>query len=163
MSDEAVEPTGTVPQEQTPDRKAVTKSQWVKNAVHYPMLPSGSVVGMRIPDLPALVESGDIPNHLLDAALAAAGAGEDQTPSKEMIVKQREFTDILVEKSVVEPKVSADDAKNVPYEDKEMIVAIATRQRDLDAEGQHIAGLTKSEKFRRFRRLGEFDPLLESF
>lgn len=152
-----------VPQEATEDRKPVSKTQWKKNAVHYPMLPSGSVVGMIVPDLNALIESGDIPNHLLDAAISVAGAPQDQPPTKELLVKQREFTDVLTAKAVVEPKVTEEDARDLPYEDKEMITAIATRQRDLDAEGRHIAGLDKSEKFRKFRRLGEFDPLLEGY
>lgn len=156
MSDE-------VPQEVTEDRKPVSKTQWVKNAVHYPVLPSGSVVGMVVPDLPALIEAGDIPNDLLDAAIEAAGSPQDQTPSKELIVKKRQFSDLVTCIAVVEPKITEEDAAKVPYEDKEMIVAIATRQRDLDAEGNHIAGLDKSEKFRKFRRLGEFDPLLDSY
>lgn len=138
-----------------------TLAAWKKAAQHDVLCPSGVTVGIRIPDLPALIESGEIPQHLLDAALGAAGAREAESPSKDLIVKQREFTDLVTKITVVEPKLSDDDLKVIPYEDKDFIVAIATRQRDLDAEGKHIAGLDKSERFRRFRRLGEFDEAVE--
>ena len=142
------------------DQKATSLAAWKKAASHYPLLPSGVRVGIRIPDLPALVESGEIPNHLVEVALGVA-SGEDKTPSIDLIKQQRSFTDIVVKLTVVEPKLSDEDLKEIPFEDKDMIVAIATRQRDLDAEGEHLAGLTKSTKFRRFRGLGEFDQDVE--
>lgn len=138
--------------------------EWVKAADHEILCPSGTRVKIRVPDLAAIIEGGDLPQHLLDAALGVANKltkGEVQKPTKELIAKEREFTDFLVSITVVEPKLTSETAKAVPYEDKELIVSIATRQRDLDAEGEHIAGLTKSEKFRRFRRLGEFNSDLE--
>lgn len=135
--------------------QATTFDQWVAAAQHYPLLPSGVRVGIRIPDLPALVEAGEIPNHLVEVALGVA-SGEDTKPSVDLIKKQREFTDLLVKLTVVEPELTDDQVKKVPFEDKDMLVAFATRQRDLDAEGEHLAGLTTSDKFRRFRRLGEF-------
>jgi hypothetical protein len=144
--------------------KPTTTRGWRKAAFHTILLPSGEYVEIRIPDLPALIEAGHIPQNLLDAALRVAGSsGQNQTPSKDLIVQQREFTDILVTKMVVSPKLTPEDLDpetGIPYEDKELLVEIGTRQRDLDAEGSHIAGLEKSEKFRRFRRLGEFDPAL---
>lgn len=136
-------------------------SGWKKAAKHVVTCPSGTVIGIRIPDLPAMIEAGEIPQHLLDAALGVAGGGEDAKPSIDLIKQQREFTDKLVLLTVVEPKLSDADVREVPYEDKEFIVSVATRQRDLDALGDHIGGLTKSEKFRRFRRLGEFDKDVE--
>ena len=143
------------------DTKTLSAAGWKKNAVHTPLLPSGSRVKLKIPDLPRLIETGKIPNHLLDAALGVASNGEDTKPSKELITQQREFTDTLVMLTVVEPKLTEEDMDDIPYEDKEMIVAFATRQRDLDAEGEHLAGLTTSAKFRKFRYLGEFDPAVE--
>jgi hypothetical protein len=149
--------------EKDPQKTAVSLAAWKKQASHYPLLPSGARVGIRIPDLPLLIETGVIPNHLADAAIAVAGGGSDQPPTKDLIVQQREFTDLLVLQTVVEPKLTEADVKEVPYEDKEMLVQIATRQRDLDAEGEHLAGLSTSEKFRRFRQLGEFKPTLEGY
>ena len=138
------------------EQKAASLSAWTKAATHYPLLPSGCRVGIRIPDLAALIEAGQIPQHLLDVALSAAG-GEKVKVSVELMASQREFTDKLVQITVVDPKLDDESVKGVPYEDKDFILSIAMRQRDLDAEGEHLAGLTKSDKFRRFRRLGEFD------
>jgi hypothetical protein len=138
----------------------VSLAGWKKAASHYVLCPSGVRVGIRIPDLPAMIESGEIPQHLLEAAIGFA-ASSDDTPSLELIKKQREFTDHLVLKTVVEPKLTEADVSDIPYEDKDFLVSIATRQRDLDAEGEHIAGLMKSEKFRRFRKLGEFGADVE--
>jgi hypothetical protein len=143
------------------EQTAVTLDGWVEAATHYPLLPSGVRVGIRIPDLAALVEAGEIPQHLMDVALAFAGGGNPPKPSKELIAKQKEFTDKLVQITVVEPELPDDLLPKIPYEDKEFLVAIATRTRDLDAEGEHLAGLTTSEKFRRFRGLGEFVPDVE--
>lgn len=142
------------------ERKPLSKAAWSKAAYHTVLCPSGAVIEIKIPDLPALIEAGSVPQHLLDAALGSVGM-EDQKPTVDDIVKQREFTDLLVSFTASNPKVSYEEAASVPFEDKEFIVAIATRQRDLDAEGEHIAGLTKSTKFRRFRKLGEFDETLE--
>lgn len=141
---------------------AVTSvEEWGKAGVHSVLCPSGARVDIKIPDLPAIIEAGELPQHLLDAAIGVAtGNGGSTEPSKELISKEREFTDVLVSLMVVSPQLSAEDARLVPYEDKEMLIAIATRQRDLDAEGEHIGGLSKSAKFRRFRKLGEFDTPL---
>lgn len=137
---------------------------WVKAGSHEILCPSGTRIKIRIPDLAAIIEGGDLPQHLIDAALGVANKlsrGEAQKPTKELIAQEREFTDYLVAKTVVEPDLTPEQAREVPYEDKDMIVSIATRQRDLDAEGEHISGLTKSEKFRRFRGLGEFNSSVE--
>lgn len=145
---------------------AVDVAGWKKAAKHYPLLPSGARVGLRIPDLNAMIESEQIPQHLLSAVTAMASEqAKDKAPTVEDVTKnareEREFMDLMVLQSVVEPKLTVADLPDLPTEDKQTIVAIATRQRDLDAEGEHIAGLTKSEKFRRFRRLGEFDENVE--
>jgi hypothetical protein len=158
MSNEAV---GTT--EDNGRSKVVGTDGWKAAATHVICLPSGAYVEIRIPDLPALIEAGHVPQHLVDAALQQAAPGPAQAPSKELIVKQREFTDLLVLKMVVSPKLTPEDldpSNGIPYEDKELLVEIGTRQRDLDAEGSHIAGLENSVKFRQFRRLREFDPAL---
>ena len=137
-----------------------TAAGWKKNRNHEVLCPSGTRIVIRIPDLPALIEAGSIPQHLLDAALGVAN-DPDTKPTVELIKQQREFTDVLTALTVVEPKLSETDIPEIPFEDKEFIVAVATRQRDLDVEGEHIGGLTKSEKFRRFRSLGEFSENVE--
>lgn len=137
-----------------------TVDDWGAAALHTPLLPSGKRVQIRIPDLGDMVESGEIPQHLLEVALGVIN--NDTTVDKELILKQGEFTKVIVKATVVVPKLETDEQfKKIPVEDKEFLVAIATRQRDLDAEGAHIAGLDTSTKFRKFRRLGEFDQDVE--
>jgi hypothetical protein len=141
--------------------KATTKAAWTKAATHTVRCPSGVYVEIKIPDLPALIEAGTIPQHLLEAAIGAAAPSAVDTPTVDLIAKEREFTDVLVALTVVNPSITEEDARNLPYEDKEMIVGLAMRKRDWDAEGEVIGGLMTSEKFRRFRGLGEFDATLE--
>lgn len=146
--------------------KPVTTAAWKKSAFHTIRCHSGAYVTIRIPDLPALIEAGDIPQNLLDVALKVAGgqlAGEQQAPSLDLISQSKAFTDVVVLKSVTEPKITEADLPDIPYEDKQLIVEIATRQRDVDAEGHYLAGLETSEKFRRFRRIGEFHPSLADY
>jgi hypothetical protein len=140
----------------TTEVKAVSTAAWKKAKVHNIMLPSGVRVDIVIPDLARLIETGQVPQNLLDAALGLAGQHNDQKPTVELIKQEREFTDMLVKLSVVNPKLSDEDLDDLPYEDKEKIVKIANRQHDLDAEGEPIAeGLAKSDKYRKFR--GIFD------
>lgn len=140
-----------------------TKAAWKKAAVHNILLPSGVRVDIKIIDLPQMVESGTFPQHLLDVALkqAANGADDVQTPTVELIHQQREFTDLLVMNSVVEPKLEPADLPEIPFEDKAMIVDVATRVRDYDAEGSHISGLDSSARFRKFRGFTHLDEDVE--
>lgn len=146
--------------------KTVSLEQWKKSSVHVISLPSGSAVGIKIPDLAALIEAGEIPQNLLDAALSAAGAGgdrADKAPTKEFILQEAEFSNKLVQTTVVQPKLSEANVREIPFEDRVMIVEIATRQRDLDAEGNHIGGLHKSESFRKFRGLDDLNESVENY
>lgn len=143
--------------------EVTTLAGWRKAAEHVVLLPSGVRVAIVIPDLAGLIETGHIPQNLLDAALSAVGASgpEQQTPTKEFILQEREFTKKLVEATVVRPKLSEDDIDNIPVEDKAMILEFATRNRDIDAEGAHIGGLHTSKRFREFRDLDSLDSSLE--
>lgn len=136
-----------------------SKAAWKKSAVHQVTLESGTVVKIKLPDLPRLIESGAIPQSLMDVAVAAA-TGRQTKADPERVKEIREFTDLVVLKTVVEPVLSPEDLIEIPTEDKEMIVEFANRTRVFDAEGHHLAGLEASEDFRRFHRLGEFDPAL---
>lgn len=133
---------------------------WAEAGVHTPLLLSGRRVKIRIPDLGDMVESGEIPQHLLDVALGVVN--NETKVTKDLILKQKEFTAIIVRATVVEPKLETDEqVAKIPVEDKELLVSLATRQRDVDAEGEHLAGLNDSEKFRKFRGIGEFDKDVE--
>jgi hypothetical protein len=134
--------------------RTATLAQWKKAKRHNVTLPSGVTVAIEIPDLPELLKTGQIPNDLIEAAIKSV-QGEKVTP--ELIEQQPEFYKQLVLKTVAEPKLTEADYDDIPYEDKEMIVELATRQRDLDALGHHIAGLHTSRDFRRFRGLDNFD------
>lgn len=138
-----------------------TKAAWKKAAVHNVLLPSGVRVDVRVIDLPRMVETGVFPQHLLDVALKEASGKEEASPTPELIQQQREFTDLLVMASVVEPKLEQADMDDIPYEDKAMLVDLATRQRDYDAEGAQIAGLDSSARFRKFRPFFNLDADVE--
>lgn len=140
--------------------KAVTASGWKKAKTHTVRCPSGVYVKVNIPDIADMIDSGQLPQHLIDAAIQVA-TRDKVKPSKELITQQKEFTDAIVQKMVVEPELSAADVREIPYEDKEFLVSIATRQTDFDAEGNHIGGLHTSATFRRFRGLGSFDEDVE--
>lgn len=137
---------------------------WAQAGVHNIMLPTGVRVDVRIPDLAAIIEGGELPQNLLDAALSAASQQNEPDAKKvsvEDIAREREFTDFLVSKTLVKPEVSPDQARQIPTEDREMIASIALRLRDMDAEYKTLGGLEKSENFRKVRKLGEFDTPVE--
>lgn len=147
--------------------KPVSLANWKKSALHLPLLPSGSRVEIKIPDLAAMIEGGEIPQHLLEAALELISVNEQPNkpePTMDerlaMIRRNKEFMDHMVVHTVTNPVITPEVLPSLPQEDKEMLVLWATRQIDWDAEGEHIAGLSKSEKFRRFRKLGEFNETL---
>lgn len=134
---------------------------WAEAAVHTPVLPSGRRVKMKVLDLPTLIEAGEIPQHLMEAAAGVANADENFKPDVAFFAREREFTDRVCILSVVSPQLNEANVKRIPAEDRAMLAAWATRARDVDAIGDHIGGLSTSEKFRRFRELGEFKPTLE--
>lgn len=138
--------------------KPTSKANWKKAKRHPITLPSGAVVEIEIPDLPNLVKAGSIPNELVDIAI---GVANGQRVTKDDIIKQADFYNKLCALSVKNPEVTEADFEGpdaLPFEDKEMLVEIATRQRDLDAVGHHIGGLEKVSDFRTFRGLPEQYP-----
>jgi hypothetical protein len=135
--------------------KKTTITSWKAARKHEVTLSSGTQVVIELPNLPKYIQSGQIPNDLLEAAIGFSGGNKAITP--ELIKEQFEFMKFLVSKTVVEPAVTPDEVEDLPYEDVEMIVEIATRNRDLDAVGHHIAGLEKVDSFRRFRGLDSVD------
>lgn len=149
MTDETTQ----APQDVTVPKKA-SKSGWKNNRRHTVTLPSYTVVDLEIPNLPQLIKTGQIPNNLVDAALGAAQAQQGQAPTREQIGQQAEFNDHLVSIAVKDPEITADDVADLPYEDVEMIVEIAMRQRDVDALYRQLGGLHKSEEWRTFRGVG---------
>lgn len=131
-----------------------TLAGWKKAKRHTVALPSGYEVEVEIPNLPLMVKMGTIPNHLLDAAL---GAIERQQVTSELIKEQSDFFELLVSTMVKEPELSVEEVREIPFEDVELLVEIGTRQRDVDAVGNHIGGLHKSAEWRQFRGFEDRD------
>lgn len=142
--------------------KVTTADQWGGTAKdpglkrHYITLPSSAVVGIEIPDLAELIASGKLPNSLVDIAIEVA-KGNQADITADAIKEQPAFYKHVVQLAVKEPEVTDDLYAKLPTEDKEMIVEIATRQRDVDAVYDHIGGLHKNDKWRKFRGLGRLD------
>jgi hypothetical protein len=139
----------------TNEKKATTLAAWKKAGVHTITLATGVEVDIKVPNLPELVSAGEFPNHLVDTAIAVASG--DTKVTAEEIKSQAEFYRHLVSKTVVTPTLTPEEAAEIPFEDIELLSAIATRQRDVDALGHHIAGLDKSEDWRKFRGIDYLD------
>lgn len=131
-----------------------TLAGWKKAKRHTVQLPSGFEVEVEIPNLPLMIKTGTIPNHLIDAAL---GAIEQQQVTPELIKEQSDFFELLVSTMVAEPKLTVEDVREVPFEDVELLVELGTRQRDIDAVGNHIGGLHTSKEWRQFRGFEDRD------
>lgn len=134
-----------------------TAAAWKKKAGHPVTLPSGAVVRLKVPNLAQLAKTGELPNDLVRVAIPEVAGAEPAPLSEEealaAIQKLADFQTWITTVAVVSPEITAEDVPELPTEDTEMIVAIATRQRDLDAVGHHIGGLEASADFRRFRNL----------
>ena len=143
-----------------------TKTAWFKAKRHEGvMLPSGTEVTVEIPNLPLMLKTGQLPNQLVEAAVSQqnlASKGNLEI-TREMIEEQWDYYSFLVSKTVVEPELTQDEVAQIPAEDVEMLVEIATRQRDMDAVYRHLAGLDKQESFRQFRGLLASNAGMENF
>lgn len=137
---------------------AASKTAWKKAKVHPDItLPSGTVISIRIPNLAALAKTGQLPNELLRIAIPEVAGPEPEptteTEAQETLDRLAKFQSWITAYSVVEPKITEEDIDDLPTEDVEMIVAIATRQRVVDEVGHHIGGLEASAEWRQFRGL----------
>lgn len=140
--------------------KATSLEGWKKSRRHTVTLPSGFEAEIEVPNLPLLVKTGQLPNSLVQEAIGAIQSGK---MTAEAIAEQADFYSKLVITTVKSPALTEDDVVGpdpIPFEDVEMLVEIATRQRDLDALGHHIGGLHTSKAWRTFRGLEHLDPAL---
>lgn len=140
--------------------KPTSLTAWKKAKIHPVTLPSGTTVEISLPDIPALIEAGTIPQHLMDAAIGAVKGDAPEKPSEEQMAKQREFVREVVSRTVVNPKVAIGEVEELPVEDRDMIMAFAMRQTDMDAAYNHIGGLHNVKSFREARGLSFGDSLL---
>ena len=133
------------------EKQTKSKSAWIGSKVHKDItLPSGFQVDIELPNIPALIKSGALPNELVDVATKAA---TEQDIPEDLFEKLDEFNNFLVSVTVVKPEIKPEDVHDIPSEDIDMLVGFATRTRDMDAVGHHIAGLEKIDSFRQFRGL----------
>lgn len=132
-------------------KQSKTKTGWVKSKVHEDItLPSGFKVDIELPNIPSLIKAGALPNELVEVATKAAVTNDIP---EDMFEKMDDFNNYLVSVTVVNPKITPEDVKDLPSEDIDMLVGFATRTRDMDAVGHHIAGLETIKSFREFRGL----------
>lgn len=140
------------------ETKPTSLSAWKKGATHFVTLPSGAQVKIKVPNLPALIKGGQLPNELVEIAIRSQQLyGNLDEVKLDDIKAQAEFYDYLVLQTVVEPKLAAEDLNTIPFPDIEMIVELATRARDVDAVGHHIGGLEATAAWRKFRGLTSGD------
>lgn len=145
-----------------------TKLDWQSAKVHTVTLPSGIKVDITIPDLAAMAKAGELDNDLIQYAIPSAKdiaeEPEELTTEqkKENLSKLADFHSWLVSITVVDPMLTPEEVPTVvPTPDKEVLVELASRRRDMDVVGHHIGGLEVSAEFRKFRELdsGESDIL----
>lgn len=144
-----------------PRTKPDGRTSWKARRRHTVTLPSGFEAEIEVPNLPLLVKTGQLPNALVAEALGTVQSGK---LTVEAISEQSDFYSKLVVATVKEPEITEDDVTGpdpLPFEDVEMLVEIATRQRDLDALGHHIGGLHTSKAWRTFRGLDHLDSTVE--
>ena len=151
------------------DQGIVSPEEWAQLAHHTITLPSGARVKVRIPDLTLLIAQDAVPEKLRGVALrevlAAMGAltakpdaseeaAEAAAPlfDAEKIRTLAELHFFLVSEMLVEPKLTPEQAATggLPNEDLELLVQIATRERDTDARGV-VLGVLPLSRFERFR------------
>lgn len=138
---------------QTPAKQKLDKTGWKKARTHTVKLPSGAEAVIEVPNLAVLVKTGYLPNELVQLALGSVTSGK---VTADMIAEQPEFYAKIVTKTVKEPELTDEDVIGedpIPFEDIEMIVELATRQRDTDAIGHHLGGLHTVKEWRTFRGL----------
>lgn len=136
-----------------------TAAAWIKRATHTVHCPTGAVVKMKIPDLAALMASEAVPENLRGAALLELAGGlanlERDTQgipkvSNDVLKGEADLRYWLVEQAVIDPPLTNEQVRDIPSEDRDMIVAIAQRQQDVDALGIKI-GLEPVSRYEKWR------------
>lgn len=138
---------------------ATSKAQWIKNRTHDITLPSGTEVQIELPNLGEMIKGGELSNKLVQIATKKINREDINV---DLISQLADFNRFLVAKTVVNPKVEETDVPSLPPEDIDLIVALANRERDVDAVGHQLAGLESDAAFRKFRRFDSSDEDLQS-
>lgn len=129
-------------------------ADWRKAAAHTIQLPSSTWVKIRIPDLSTLVARNLVPDTLKRIAAQAflrdvkLETGVEEAPLNiETLGQLADLNYWLVSWMLVEPEVSAEDVRDLPAEDLELLVSIAQRETDVDARGVPL-GVVPLARFR---------------
>lgn len=139
-------------------KRARTAADLKARALHRDVvLPSGSIVDLRVPNLPMMIKAGKIPNDLIDLALKADQA---DAITKELIIETWDFTKFILPLTVVNPEITEDDVDGLDTLDIELLLNIATRRADTDAVGRQLGGLDTQEAFREFRQQRDLRAIL---
>lgn len=142
-------------------------SGWQARAVHTITLPSGQAVRMRLPGVATILEHGDLPDDLIEIALAevtreggAAGYVTDPALDRDQTLERlRKFTAFqrhLVAEALVEPASTYDEITeavrngSLPEDDLAMVAEIVQRLRSHDALGVRI-GVEPLDRWAAFR------------
>lgn len=140
---EAVKPADSRP-------KVTTKARWLKKGHHTITLYSAETIEIAIPNLAMLIRIGLVPLRLRAMAMRAARGEEMLPPAKDEksedvsdeewgeLQKMVELLDFLIMQMVLNPKLSQEDVDAIPTEDRELLIAIAQRERDTDAVGRRL-------------------------
>lgn len=132
--------------------RTTTKADWIKRRVGTITLPSGAVVKIQIPNMPALIKAGRISNDLI--TLAAELEASTAPPTVEQLEEQAAFVKTIISLTLVEPEVTEAEVDELPVEDQSMIVEFAMRQRVFDAVYHTLGGLETIQSFRDVHTLG---------
>ena len=145
-------------------RKTDSKTALKKRAVHEGVtLPSGAYVTVRIPSIEQMVKAGSIPNHLIEAAVKVQREDPQTTEeAKKLIEETWEFTEFIIPEVLVEPKIEAEDVKDLDPRDIQMLADFAARRDDMDAVGHQLGGLETQKSFREHRGIPDFNEIVES-
>ena len=117
-------------------------------------LPSGTKVRIEVPNIVTMLAHGEVPNELVKYAADTADSLQAGLLDSdiEKIKEASDYLNWLVATTIKEPEgVTADDVKDLPTEDTDMILEFALRQREVDALGHQLYGMETNEEWRKFR------------
>lgn len=146
--------------------KTKTLAGLKKRAVHEDVtLPSGAVVDIKLPNLPSMVESGAIPNDLIESALAQQSA---EKLTVDILKHTWDWTVFIIPRMLVTPKINtdrdaakiADDVREIDAADTQLLLDFAARRTDMDAVGHQLGGLETQRSFREHRGILSLDEAL---
>ena len=109
-------------------------TQWKKKRIRTVTLPSDVEVDLAMPNLPAMIKAGKLPNNLVKMAMGEGSV--EQEDDVALAGQLSDFQETLVALTVVDPPLEVDDVKELPYEDIAFIFDFALRGTAAKEAGQ---------------------------